>query len=114
VALAGVRPDLSVIDGIQTIEGNGPWGGDIVEHGVALSSTDFVAADRIGIELMGIDPLYMKYIEWCGDAGMGNFNIEKIKVNGPDYRNSIRKYKLNDNVSKQIEWIDENFKHVYK
>ncbi|MBT4484055.1 MAG: DUF362 domain-containing protein, partial [Candidatus Latescibacteria bacterium] len=69
VALAGVRPDLAVIDGVQTVEGNGPWGGGIlVDHEVAIASTDFVAADRISIELMGIDPFYMKYVEWCGEV----------------------------------------------
>ncbi len=110
VALAGVRPDLAVIDGVQTVEGNGPWeGGILVEHGVALASTDFVAADRISIELMGIDPFYMKYVEWCGDAGMGNFNLDNISVNGPNYRDHIRKYKLSDSVGNQTAWIDRNF-----
>ena len=109
VALAGVRPDLTVIDGFQSVEGDGPWGGEVVEHGVAFASTDFVAADRLGIELMGIDQFYMKYVEWCGDAGMGNFDLENIKVEGPDYRKYIRKYKLHSNVAQQTAWIDRNF-----
>ena len=109
VASMGVQPDLSVVDGVVSIEGNGPWDGDLVEHGVVLSSTDFVAADRLCTELMGIDPKYMKYLEWCGDAGMGNFDLSKIKVNGPNYKDRIIKYKLNKNIDWQIEWIHENF-----
>ena len=111
LALAGVRPDLAVIDGFECIEGNGPWGGLVVEHHIAVVSTDFVAADRMCIELMGIDPFYMKYLEWCGDAGMGNFNLENISVDGPNYTDHVIKYKLNDRFPQQIAWIDRNFEH---
>ena len=109
LALAGIRPDLAVVDGFQTVSGNGPWNGDMLEHGVAVASTDFVAADRLCTELMGIDPFYMKYVEWCGDAGMGNFNLENISVVGPNYKDHIIKYKLHDTVDQQIAWIDRNF-----
>ena len=105
----GVQPDLSVIDGVKAIEGNGPWAGSVVEHGIGIASTDFVAADRMCVELMGIDPKYMKYLEWCADAGMGIFDLSKIKVIGPDYKKHIIKYKLNDNVEGQVAWIHENF-----
>ena len=110
VALAGVRPDLAVIDGYQSVEGDGPWDGEVLEHGIAFASDDFVAADRLGTELMGIDPFYMKYLEWCGEAGMGNFDLEKIKVEGPDYKKFIRKYKPSPYIAQQIAWIDRNFK----
>ncbi|MFC1539216.1 DUF362 domain-containing protein [Candidatus Latescibacterota bacterium] len=109
VALAGVRPDLAVIDGFDGIQGNGPWGGEIVGHKVAVVSTDFVAADRMCTELTGIDPFYMKYLEFCNDAGMGNFYLENISVDGPDYQNHIIKYQLNKSVEGQIAWIDRNF-----
>jgi uncharacterized protein (DUF362 family) len=105
VAQMGVQPDLSVIDAVEASEGNGPWGGTVVEHGVAVASTDFVAADRLCVELMGIDPKWMKYLQWCGDAGMGNFDLSKIKVNGPDYRKHIIKYKMNKNFDWQVSWI---------
>jgi len=109
LACLGVRPDLAVIDGVEAIEGDGPWDGEIVEHGVVISSPDFVAADRMCSELMGIDPKLMKYIEWCADAGMGNFDLSKIKVNGPDYKDYIITYKMNKNIDWQIAWIKENF-----
>lgn len=109
LALAGVRPDLAVIDGIQAIQGNGPWNGEIIEHDVAIASTDFVAADRLCTELAGIDPFYMKYLEWCGDAGIGNWDLLKIYVDGPNYQNHIIKYTLNKNIESQIAWIDRHF-----
>ena len=114
VAQMGVQPDLSIIDGVEAIEGDGPWDGTVVEHGVVLASMDFVAADRLSSELMGIDPKYMKYLEWCGDAGMGNFDLSKIKVNGPDWRKHIITYKMNTNFDWQVAWIHENFEEKEK
>jgi uncharacterized protein (DUF362 family) len=110
VAQMGVQPDLAIIDGVQSIEGDGPWDGTVVDHGVVLASTDFVAADRMASELMGIDPMYMKYLDWCGQAGMGNFDLEKIKVNGPDWKQHVIKYKMNSNFDWQVAWILEDFK----
>ncbi len=43
-----VQPRLTVIDGLEGMEGNGPNGGTPVYHGVGVASTDLVAADRIG------------------------------------------------------------------
>ncbi|MHB9027650.1 MAG: DUF362 domain-containing protein [Candidatus Latescibacterota bacterium] len=105
VAQMGVQPDLAVIDAVEASEGDGPWGGTVVEHGVVVASTDFVAADRLCVELMGIDPKYMKYLEWCGMAGMGNFDLANIRVNGPDYRKHIIKFKMNKNFDWQVSWI---------
>ncbi len=110
VAQMGVQPDLAIIDGVETIEGNGPWEGTVVEHGVVVTSTDFVAADRICTELMGIDPKWMKYLEWCGQAGMGNFDLARIKVNGPDYKKHVIKYKMNENFDWQVSWLRETEK----
>jgi uncharacterized protein (DUF362 family) len=109
VARMGVQPDLAVIDGVESIEGDGPWAGTIVEHGVVLASTDFVAADRMASELMGIDPMYMKYLDWCGQAGMGNFDLEKIKVLGPDWKPHVIKYKMSGNFDGLVTWIQEDF-----
>jgi hypothetical protein len=36
---------------------------------------------------MGIDPNWMKYLEWCGAAGMGTWDIDNITVNGPALEN---------------------------
>lgn len=110
LAMMGVRPDLAVIDGVVGIEGNGPWDGDPVEQGVVVASTDFVAADRLCTELTGIDPRLMKYLEWCGDAGMGNFDMDDISIDGPDYRKHVVKFKMNDNYDWQVKWIYDNFK----
>lgn len=110
VASMGVQPDLAVLDGVVGMEGNGPWGGTPIEQGVALASTDWLAADRIAVELMGIDYNYLKYLQWCAEAGMGQDNLSKITIIGKDYKPYVTKYKLPDNTEKSIEWIREDYK----
>ena len=110
LANMGIRPDLAVLDGIVGMEGNGPVSGTPVEQGVALASANPIAADRLGIELMGIDYSEVKYLQWCSSAGMGNDDLSKIKIIGQDYKPHIIKYKMNDNIEKQREWIHQDYK----
>jgi len=99
-----VRPQLSVIDGLVGMEGNGPTQGTAVEHGVALAGTDMIAVDRVAVELMGIDPNDIGYLNYCAQAGMGQFNLSKISVKGPDPRDFVIKYRLHDNIEEQMTW----------
>lgn len=108
VATMGVQPDLAVLDGVVGVEGDGPWFGTPVEHGVALASTDWLAADRLGAELMGVGYNDLKYLIWCSEAGMGQYDLSKIKVIGPDYTKHIMKYKMNKNFEHQRAWIYED------
>ena len=82
----------------------------IAAAGFSIASTDFVACDRVCTEIMGIDPFYMKYLEWCGEAGLGNWEMTSIRTVGADIGDVSIKYKLNDSIDQQIAWIDENFK----
>ena len=99
-----VRPHLSIIDGFTGMEGNGPSHGTPVEHGVALASFDVVSADRIGIELMGIDYGDVGYLQWCSNAGLGQGDRSKIKIIGDDPLNHVIKYRLHDNIERQFKW----------
>jgi len=105
----GVRPDLAVLDGVVGMEGNGPVRGTAIEQGVCVASTDWVAADRIGVELMGINYREVKYLQWCANAGMGNDDLSRIKVIGPDYTKHVVTYKMHDNIEQQRQWLIEDF-----
>jgi len=107
IAMEGATPDLAVLDAVHAIEGNGPWGGTTVEQGVVLAGTDFLAVDRVAVELMGIDYNEMKYLQWCGMAGLGIDNLDNIKVSDSGWRKHAIKYKLNKNADQQREWIYE-------
>jgi len=103
-----IHPQLTVLDGVEGMEGNGPIGGSAVDHGVALASTDFVAADRIGAELMGIEVSDIGYLNFCANAGMGQIDRSKITIiGGKDPANFVKKYKLHENIESQLTWKGE-------
>lgn len=99
-----IRPHLSVIDGLVGMEGNGPAQGTPVGHGIALAGTDPLAVDRMGLELMGIDPDDVGYLTYLSEAGPGTADIRRIDVIGPDYRPHVMQYRLHDNIDRQLTW----------
>ena len=100
-----IRPDLAFIDGYDGMEGDGPTGGTTVDHRVCVAGLDWLAVDRIGVELMGIDPANMGYLTFCGEAGMGQYDINKIEVIGEKVTNHIKTYKMSRNFEKQLQWL---------
>ena len=100
-----LRPDLAVIDGFQAMEGNGPVAGTPVEHRVAVSSLDWMAADRVAVALMGIDLAKMGYLNYCAAAGMGESRLDRMEILGARIADHVRTYRLSDNIDKQLEWM---------
>lgn len=99
-----LRPHLAVIDGYTGMEGNGPIWGTPVEHRVAVVSPDWLAADRVSVELMGLDFAKIGYLNYCAGANMGQADLEQIEVVGEPVARHVRKYKLHDDVEKQLIW----------
>jgi uncharacterized protein (DUF362 family) len=95
----------TVIDGYEGMEGNGPTQGSLVPSRIAISSTDYVAADRVGIEAMGIDPSWVGYLQFCGQAGLGQSDLAKIEVRGAKLADVTRKYKLHDDIQRELHWM---------
>jgi uncharacterized protein (DUF362 family) len=100
-----LRPDLAVIDGYEGMEGNGPVSGTPVQHRVAVVSPDWLAADRVAIELMGIDFATVGYLNFCAQAKMGEAELAKIEILGPALKEHIKTYKLANNIEKQLIWM---------
>jgi len=98
-------PDLAVIDGLEGMQGNGPVGGTPIEHGIALAGTDCIAVDAVGLKLMGINPAYLPYLSYCEKIGRGNYDENRIKIEGPELNGFIKKYKLPDSFETQVSWI---------
>ena len=101
-----LHPHLSVIDGFEGMEGNGPNSGTPVDHRVCVASTDWLAADRVGIELMGINFANVGYLNYCAQAGFGNSDLNKIEIIGESISNHKKTYKLSDNFEKQLIWMN--------
>lgn len=100
-----LHPHLAVIDGFQGMEGEGPVGGTPVDHHVSVVSLDWLAADRVGAELMGIDFAKIGYLNFCAEAGMGQADLKRIEVVGEVVANHVKSYKLAANVGQQLIWM---------
>lgn len=99
-----LHPDLAVIDGYTGMEGNGPVGGTPVEHRVAVASMDWLAADRLGIELMGIPYENVGWMNYCSDAGLGQTDLSQMEILGESVQGNIKTYKLSDQIQGQLIW----------
>jgi len=100
-----IRPDLSFIDGYDGMEGDGPTNGTLVDHRVCVAGLDWMSVDRIGLELMGVDPTQIGYLNFCAEAGMGQYDIKKIEVLGEKVTDHIKAYKMSRNMEKQLQWM---------
>jgi uncharacterized protein (DUF362 family) len=102
-----MRPSwgATVIDGFEGMEGNGPNSGLPVPSRVAIASTDYVAADRVGVECMGIDPGWVGYLTYCGTMGVGQYDLAKIDVRGEKIADVKRPYQLHQDIERMLEWM---------
>ena len=99
-----VWTDLAVIDGLVGMEGNGPEQGTPIDVGIALSSIDPLAADRVGCELMGVDFNKVGYLYYCSEKGSGESALENIDVRGQDLSECIKPFSLHSSVEEQYNW----------
>lgn len=92
---------LSVIDGFESMGGEGPIEGDLVPSHWAIASSDPIAADFLACQLMGIDIAdvgYLSLLEQSEEDKSDYF------VTGDDWKKSVKKIKMHSNFDKMKEW----------
>jgi uncharacterized protein (DUF362 family) len=111
VKVYGIHPDLSVIDGYQGMQGDGPVSGTAVDppQQIALASLDWLAADRVALKLMGSNNYFLlntqpypACLNYCWQAGLGEWNINNITVLGESADANIANYAASPTVSSQL------------
>ncbi|HOX02411.1 MAG TPA: DUF362 domain-containing protein [Candidatus Paceibacterota bacterium] len=95
----------AVLDGWEGMEGNGPGSGTAVPSRIAIASTDYVAADRVGLEAMGIQPGWIGYLGFCAQAGLGQDDLAKIDIRGARMGDVSRKYRMHDDIERELRWM---------
>ena len=95
----------TVIDGFEGMEGNGPTSGTVVPSRIAIASTDYIAADRVALETMGIDPAWVGYLVYCGQVGLGQYDLSKIEVVGSPIASVQKKYRLHADIDRELRWM---------
>lgn len=96
---------VAVIDGYEGMEGNGPSAGTPVPSRIAIASTDYIAADRVGAETMGIDHNWLGYLKYCGEVGIGQWDLSKIDIKGAQIAAVQKKYRLHADIERQLKWM---------
>jgi uncharacterized protein (DUF362 family) len=92
---AKLHPDLAVIDGYEGMEGTGPVNGTPISQKVCIASTDWLAADCVGAQLMGVDYNKIGYLNYCAKAGdRGQADLSKIEIVGPPIKDYAKTYQL--------------------
>jgi uncharacterized protein (DUF362 family) len=84
-----LKPQLTIIDAVRILTGNGPTGGslsDVQQKDTVIASRDVVAADSLATSLFGMKPEDLKYITIGTAMGLGrsdlqNLNIQVIELN---------------------------------
>jgi len=89
-----IWPDLGIIDGFETMEGNGPVGGTPVDAKVALASLDPLALDTLTTRIMGFDTSKIPYLMAMAEAGMGQGDLGKIRIIGAPLDECRFKFKV--------------------
>ncbi len=78
-----LRPTLCILDGTVSMVSNGPTGGslsDLKETGVMVVSTDPVAADAVGVQLLGRSLPDIPYIRMAAAAGAGLADYKQLHL----------------------------------
>jgi uncharacterized protein (DUF362 family) len=95
----------TIIDGFEGMEGNGPTSGTPVPSRVAIASTDYVSADRMGAEVMGVDANWLGWLKYCGEVGVGQSDLAKIDIRGAQIAAVQKKYRMHSDVDRMLKWM---------
>jgi uncharacterized protein (DUF362 family) len=82
--LSEFNPNLTIVDAIQGLEGQGPIFGTPAEAGLILVGENVVEVDYVGSKIVGINPMSVKYLN------LAIKNFLNIKVNDEQ----IQKFRL--------------------
>jgi uncharacterized protein (DUF362 family) len=77
------RPTLNVIDAYKVMLSSGPRGNANSRYSnpkMVIISTDIVAADVAAIRTFGTEVSKIKYVTLAGESGVGNINLDEMKI----------------------------------
>lgn len=76
------KADLTFVDGIIAMEGQGPHVGTPVEMNLFIAGTDTVAVDAVGAYVMGFETIEIPAVRIAATEGQGERDIAKIEIAG--------------------------------
>lgn len=76
------KADLTFVDAIIAMEGQGPHVGTTVEMNLFIAGTDTVAVDAVTSYVMGFETIEIPAVRVAATEGLGERDIEKIEIAG--------------------------------
>lgn len=95
-----VSPQLTVIDAIDAMEGNGPTGGTSHPLHLILVARDFYTQDYFAAGLMGLNPMEIEMISQAVDAGLAK--PDEIELKGDPVPDNLTPFQVPD--TKQLDF----------
>jgi uncharacterized protein (DUF362 family) len=83
---------LAIIVGHPAMIGTGPLGGHAFETGMVIASTDAVAADVVGAQLLGFSPQAVRHLWEAGQIGLGETDLDKITFPALSMKDAIKRF----------------------
>jgi uncharacterized protein (DUF362 family) len=84
--------DLAVTVGHPAMIATGPLGGHAVETGLAIASTDALAADVVGAKLLGFGVQAVRHLWEASRLGIGEGDIDKFEFPAMNLTEAIRAF----------------------
>jgi uncharacterized protein (DUF362 family)/NAD-dependent dihydropyrimidine dehydrogenase PreA subunit len=89
------KPQLTIIDGIIAMEGEGPGSGKTRNLGLILASRDTVALDTVCGEIIGLKPADVLTTRYAGERGLGIGDLSRIDIVGEKFEDlAVNDFKL--------------------
>jgi len=73
-----LAPTMTVVDGFVGLKGFMPMRGTPVPFKTIIASTDSVACDSVGVQIVGQDPQSVNYLRWLQESGLGKIHDYEI------------------------------------
>ncbi|MFH1721140.1 MAG: DUF362 domain-containing protein [Candidatus Altiarchaeota archaeon] len=67
-----IAPDISIVDGIEAMEGEGPINGKKKKAGVLVIGDNLVEVDSVSSQIMEISPYEVDHIKGAAELGLGS------------------------------------------
>lgn len=95
------KPQLTIMDGIMAMEGEGPGSGQLRKLGLILASKDTVALDAVASQIIGLKPAEVLTTMFAGERGLGISDPLKIEIMGENLNSVlVPDFKLPANFSR--------------
>lgn len=99
-----LSPDISVVDGTQGLQGNGPGGTDAVDFRAVAAGVDVFAVDAVMAKAMGFEPLDLALLHYGNQLGMGIADLDQIDVLETAIESVRTAFKPHETTDLQLQW----------